>query len=125
MKKIVKSIKSFFATSISDSDKMEFIISINSINIVRAKITAITFAILEAMMLLIHYRMNRENLFNIPYIYYGFMYILMIVVMIAFFIIFTKLGTDISKHISGIRYTGIFLSALYCRGVQEYHCWIN
>lgn len=55
----------------SDSDKKEFVISINTINIVRAKITTITFVILEAMMLLIHYRINRENLFDIPYIYYG------------------------------------------------------
>jgi predicted metal-binding membrane protein len=105
----------------SDSDKTEFVISINRINIVRAKITTIIFVILEAMVLLIHYRTNRENLFNIPYIYYGSMYVLMLVAMIAFFMIFTKLGADVSKHISCIRYTGIFFIGfilMWCAGIS-------
>lgn len=106
--RIVKFIKSFFITSISDSDKTEFVISINTINIARGKITTIAFIILEAIILVIHYITNRENLFNIPYIYYGSMYILMLVVMIAFFVIFTKLGAEVSKHISRIHYAGIF-----------------
>ena len=87
----------------------------------RAKITTITFVILEAMMLLTHYITNRENLFNIPYIYYGSMYILMLVVMIAFFTIFTKLGADVSKHISCIRYAGIFFIGfilMWCAGIS-------
>lgn len=105
----------------SDSDKTEFVISINRINIVMARITTMTFVILEAIILLIHYRIHRENLFNIPYIYYGFMYILMLVVMVAFFTIFTKLGTDVSKHISCIRYTGILFIGfilMRCAGIS-------
>jgi len=121
LEKIVKPIKDFFITSIPDSDKKEFIISINKINIVRAKITTITFVILEAIIILIHYRIHREDLFNIPYIYYGFMYILMLAVMIAFFTIFIKLGTDVSKHMSCIRYTGIFFIGfilMWCAGIS-------
>lgn len=76
----------------SDNDKKEFTISINRINIARAKVTTITFIFLEALMLLYHYITNKENLFNVPYRYYGCMYILMLVAMTAFFIIFTKLG---------------------------------
>lgn len=105
----------------SDSDKTEFLISINRINILSAKITTITFVILEAIMLLVHYRTNRENLFDIPYIYYGSMYILMLIAMIAFFTIFTKLEADISKHISCIRYTGIFFIGfilMWCAGIS-------
>jgi len=45
----------------SDSDKTEFIISINRINIVRAKITTITFVILEAMVLLIHIEQTEKT----------------------------------------------------------------
>ena len=81
--KIVEFIKSFFIRPMSDSDKAEFFISINKINIVRAKITTITFVILEVMMLVFHYSINRENLLS-HLIYYGSMYILMLVVMIAF-----------------------------------------
>jgi hypothetical protein len=119
--KIVEFIKSFFIRPMSDSDKAEFFISINKINIVRAKITTITFVILEVMMLVFHYSINRENLFITPYIYYGSMYILMLVVMIAFFIIFTKLGTDVPKHISCIRSTGIFFIGfilMWCAGIS-------
>jgi len=93
----------------SDSDKTEFAISISRINIARAKITAIAFVILEIMMLLAHYITNRDNLFDIPYIYYGAKYILMLVVMIVFFTIINKPGTDVSNYISCIRTTGIFL----------------
>lgn len=119
--RIVEFIKNFFTTSIADSDKMEFAISIYRINIVRAKITAITIVILEAMMLLIHYKINRENLFNAPYIYYGAMYILMLVVMIAFFGIFTKLGADVARHISSVRFTGIVFIGfilMWCAGIS-------
>jgi len=108
-------------TSISDSDKTEFIISINKINIVRAKITTMTFVILEVIVLLFHYRVNRENLFSAPYIYYGSMYILMLVVMIAFFAIFTKFGTDVPEYLSRIRYTGIFFIGfilMWCAGIS-------
>jgi len=119
--RMVKFIQSFFIASTSDSDKSEFVISINRINVVRAKITSMTFIILEAMVLLIHYMTNKENLFNIPYIYYGSMYVLMLVAMIVFFTLFTKLGADVSKHISSIRCTGIFFICfilLWCAGIS-------
>ncbi|HHY81650.1 MAG TPA: GGDEF domain-containing protein [Clostridiales bacterium] len=119
--RIVEFIKSFLITPMSDSDKAEFTISINRINVVRAKITAITFIILEVMVLLMHYRMNRENLFNSPYIYYGSMYILNLAAMIAFFAIFTRLEVDVPKHISSIRYTGIFFIVfilMWCAGIS-------
>lgn len=37
--------------------------------------------------LLIHHLKNSENLFDAPYICYGFMYVLMLAAMIAFFVI--------------------------------------
>lgn len=45
----------------------------------------------------------------------------MLVVMIAFFTIFTKLGADVAKHISCIRYTGIFFIGfilMWCAGIS-------
>lgn len=49
------------------------------------------------------------------------MYIIMLVVMIAFYAIFTKLGADVPKHISCIRFTGIsFISfiLIWCAGIS-------
>ena len=106
--KLLRFIKKNFILSMSDRDKAEFTISINRINTARAKITSTIFIVMEFMMLIIHYITNKENLFRTPYIYYGSMYILMLTVMIAFLIIYTRLGTDVPKNISRIRRTGVF-----------------
>jgi len=108
LKKIEEFIKSFFIISMSDSEKHEFEISINKINIARAKVTSLTFAILEALMLTIHVIANKARLFTIPYVYYGFMYILMLLVMLVFLIIFSILGADLSNNLIKLRTIGIF-----------------
>lgn len=108
---IMKLIKSFFITSLPYGYKAEFTISINKLNISRAKITTVTFVVLEIMIFLIHYIKNREKLFDAPYICYGFMYALMLAAMIAFFVIFAKLGTDVPRYVSSIRISGIFFIA--------------
>jgi diguanylate cyclase (GGDEF)-like protein len=119
--RIVRFIKGLFTTPLSDCDKNEFAVSINRINIARAKITTLTFVIIEAIMLLIHCVINRENLFEMPYICYGFMYVLMLLVMIALFAAFTKLGADVPKNISFIRIAGIIFIGfilIWCAGIS-------
>ena len=118
---MVQFIKNFIATSVSDSDKTEFVISICKINVFRARITAVVFAVLEIMMLLFHSLSHRENLSQVPYLYYGYMYILMLAAMIAFFVIFTKLGADVEKHLSSIRCAGILFIGfilIWCAGIS-------
>ncbi len=119
LNKIKNFIKSFLPITISD--KTEFEIDMNRMNVARAKITAITFIVLEAMMIAIHYHINKDNLFVTPYIYYGFMYILMLLVMLAFLTIYMKLGTDVLRYISAIRLVGyVFISfiLIWCAGIS-------
>ena len=58
--KILNFIKKFLSTSISDGCKFEYDLYINKINIVKAKITAITFIVLEVMMIVTHYITNKD-----------------------------------------------------------------
>lgn len=119
--KMPKSAKRLLSTSLSDSHKTEFEIDINRTNIAKAKITAMTFIFLEVMMMVIHCIANKDNLFVAPYLYYGSMYILMLLVMIAFLAAFTKLGADVPRHIARIRYAGIFFISLiliWCAGIS-------
>lgn len=56
-----------------------------------------------------------------PYICYGFMYVLMLLVMIALFAAFTKLGADVPKNISFIRIAGIIFIGfilIWCAGIS-------
>lgn len=119
--RILESIKNFLSTSIPDNDKAEFIISINRINIVRGKITTIVFILLETMLLSVYFISNRSSFFNKPDVYYGVMYVLMLLVMIAFLAVFIKMGTDMPKYISSIRFAGIiFISfiLIWCAGIS-------
>ncbi|MDD4680050.1 MAG: hypothetical protein PHP79_04050, partial [Clostridia bacterium] len=118
--KILNFIKKFLSTSISDGCKFEYDLYINKINIVKAKITAITFIVLEVMMIVTHYITNKDKLFDVPYIYYGSMYITILLAMIAFLVIFTRLGTDVPQNIAGIRYAGVFFISfilMWCAGI--------
>ena len=119
--KVPKSAKRFLSTSLPDGHKTACEIDINRMNIVKAKITAITFILLEVMMIVIHFIANKDTLFVAPHLYYGSMYILMLFVMIAFLAVFTKLGTDVPKHIAGIRYLGVFFVSfilMWCAGIS-------
>ncbi|HCS73806.1 MAG TPA: hypothetical protein DIW17_08020, partial [Clostridiales bacterium] len=119
--KILNFIKKFLSTSISDGCKFEYDLYINKINIVKAKITAITFIVLEVMMIVTHYITNKDKLFDVPYIYYGSMYITILLAMIAFLVIFTRLGTDVPQNIAGIRYAGVFFISfilMWCAGIS-------
>lgn len=90
-------------------------------NVMRAKITAFVFIVLEALMLMIHSIKNRENLFRAPYIYYGSMYVLLLLVMIVYLAVFIKLGTDAAKNLSKIFFAGtLFINfiLLWCAGIS-------
>lgn len=119
--KIAKGVKNFFATSLPDGDKREFLISVNTINASRARTTALTFALLEVAMIAVHFLTNRQRLFDRPYIYYGALYLLMLAVMIVFIAVFAKLASDVPKNLLRIRVAGICFTVfilMWCAAIS-------
>lgn len=108
-------------SSLENKYKNEFSTVVNNINVSRAKATALTFIILETVMLIAAFIFRRESFFQKPAIYYEVMYALLLVVMIAYFLIFTRLKNNISEHGTSISITGIcFISTilLWCAGIS-------
>lgn len=119
--KIFKLIRNFLLLSVSDSYKTEFVVDINRINVARAKITAITFIILEIMQLVALYIIKRDGFLRKTDIYYEAMYILLLLVMMVYLLIFVKLGSNIPEHSIGIWVAGIsFISIIlfWCAGIS-------
>jgi len=119
--KLLDHMKSIFKKSMPESDRAEYHLSISKINVARAKITAALIIALEVLMLVVHYLMHRENLFEKPYIYYGSMYVLLLLFMIGFLAAFMRLGADVAKNSSRIRAVGtLFIGfvLLWCAGIS-------
>jgi diguanylate cyclase (GGDEF)-like protein len=118
---IFNSIRKFLLVSVSDKHKREFVIGINRINITRAKITAITFIALEVMQLVASFIIKGNSLLKKPDMYYGAMYIIMLIAMILYLLIFIKLGNNIPKYGTSIRFAGAsFISFIlfWCAGIS-------
>lgn len=118
---IVKLIKSFLFASVEHKYKKEFVNDINGINVTRAKITSVTFIVLEVMQLLLWFFLSKGSLLKTPGIYYGAMYFLLLIAMIVYLFIFLKLGTNVSKYETGISIAGIcFVSSilLWCAAIS-------
>lgn len=119
--KIFKLIRSFLLVSVSDKYKREFVIGINRINVTRAKITAITFIALEIMQLVVSFIIKRDGFLKKPDIYYGAMYILLLLVMIVYLVIFVKLENNVPEYGTSIRVAGVsFVSFIlfWCAGIS-------
>lgn len=119
--KIFKLIKSFLPVSVSDNCKTEFDTGINRINIARAKITSITFIVLEIMLLVVSYIIKENGFLKKTDSYYKTMYVFLLVAMIAYLLIFVRLGKNIPEHARNIRVAGIsFISVilLWCAGIS-------
>ncbi|HBN85632.1 MAG TPA: hypothetical protein DDZ89_17515 [Clostridiales bacterium] len=121
LKETIKSIPEFFSTSLSGQDKTEFMILHNRINVVRLKITATAFIILEIIMLSVYFIVTKGDLLDHPDKTYGWMYISMLVVMSIFLLIFIHLGKNVVKHGFGINCSGILFSIFilaWCAGIS-------
>jgi diguanylate cyclase (GGDEF)-like protein len=119
--KIFKLIKSFLLISVSDGYKREFDISINRINVTRAKITAITFILLEVIQFIASFIVKNEDFLKRPDIYYGTMYILMIIAMAVFLLLFIKLEKNISENGTSFMVAAVsFISfiLIWCAGIS-------
>lgn len=101
--------------------KRDFETSINEINISRGKVTSITFIILEILILLFSLAAKKEAFFKPPNMYYGVMYVLMIIAMLIHLLVFNRLGKDILKYRTSIQTAGIsyvVFILLWCAGIS-------
>lgn len=119
--KIFKSISDFLKVSVSEEYKEEFQSSINSINIAKGKTTATFFIVLEVIMLIISLLINKDKFLSTPNVYYGMMYILMIIAMVIYLLLFIKFEKDIHKYRisilkAGVTFAGFILC--WCAGIS-------
>lgn len=119
--RIFKLMKDFLLVSVSDRYKKEFEIDINMINITRGKITAITFITVEIVQLTASLIIKGDAFLKRPSIYYGVMYITMIIAMTLFLLMFIKLENNISKNSTSIAVVGAFFAIFilsWCSGIS-------
>lgn len=117
----LRSAGSLLLPSVPEGEKTEFITEIYRTDIAKAKITSITFIVLEVIMLISYIAINGNDLFGTPGVYYGIMYMIMIPAMTVFLSVFSRLARDIPGHKTGIRYTGIFFNGfilIWCAGIS-------
>jgi diguanylate cyclase (GGDEF)-like protein len=93
--------------SVSNNYKEEFVIGITRINITRGKIASITIIALEVMMLIASLIIKRDSFLKKPDIYYGVMYILLLIFMIIYLLIFNKLENSITEYGTSIRFVQV------------------
>jgi diguanylate cyclase (GGDEF)-like protein len=96
---------------VPERDKEELNISIQTINVVRAKITALAFIIIEIVLLTISVAMRNDEFLQKPYIYYNGMYLLMVIIMTIHLIVYTRLAKNVKENCSCILYSGVIFTS--------------
>lgn len=96
-------------------------LGIHKRNISRGRITAATFLIIEAIILIATVIWKRETSFQRPDVYYELMYLLMVFGMLVFFMLFDKLKRNMTKFtlandIVGLMFTTFILG--WCAGIS-------
>ena len=110
--KLCKSIRTFFLLPVADEYKAALTLDINRTNMAKVKTIAITFLVLEVLMVAASLIIKKEALFSTPDLYYFAMYLFLIAAMSVFLGIFHKLGKNIPAHEMGIRSAGISFTCL-------------
>ncbi len=119
--KLFKSIRTFFLIPVADEYKAELTLDLNRTNMAKVKTIAITFLVLEVLMVAASLIIKKEALFSKPDLYYFAMYLFLIAAMSIFLGIFHKLGKNIPAHGMGIRIAGISFTCLllfWCAGIS-------
>lgn len=119
--KAVSILKNLLAIPVSKEHKNEFDIEINKINIVRGKITAKLFIIVELLQLFTLFAVKKGELLEEPNIYYGAMYLFLIFAMMVFYKIFNTFGRDVRRYLNNINIAGIFFAdiiLIWCGGIS-------
>lgn len=115
---VFRLIKSLFIVSVPEQHKREFSLAVNKINISRAKATAVTFIVLESILIIMSFS-NSKNEF--PDLYYRGMYALMLTAMIVYLLVFRKWGKNIAGNKTIIEVGGIFFACIilyWCVGIS-------
>lgn len=118
--KIFQLIKSLFVVSVAEQYKREFVLTVNEINVRRVKVTAITFIILEGILIIISLVKNKSDFFKQPDVYYSGMYVLLFIASILYLLVFIKLGKNIPASGTLIQVIGISFTCLllyWCVGI--------
>ncbi|HHY30973.1 MAG TPA: diguanylate cyclase [Syntrophaceticus sp.] len=113
-------IKSLFVVSVAEQYKREFVLTVNEINVRRVKVTAITFIILEGILIIISLVKNKSDFFKQPDVYYSGMYVLLFIASILYLLVFIKLGKNIPASGTLIQVIGISFTCLllyWCVGI--------
>lgn len=102
-----KFIRDFLFFQVPENNKKEFNSYINRINIVRGKFVAAAFIFIESFLILFFIIIKKQQFFKAPDLYYGYIYLLILIAMIIYLVIFNKLGKDIPKNETSIICAGI------------------
>ena len=116
--KLMQSIKKLFIISVSERFNREFTIAVHRYNISRVKATAVTFIVLEIIMIVMSLFKNK---YQFPDICYSGMYVFLLFSMITYLLLFIKLGRNIPANSTIIQIGGISFAALilyWCAGIS-------
>ena len=99
--------KDFLFIKVSEKNLKEFNTYINRINIERGKVTAAALIFIETFLILFFMLTRKQQFFKVPYLYYGIIYMLLLIGMLIYLAVFIRLGKNIPKSQTSIIYTGI------------------
>lgn len=121
MYKILQQLKGIMQVTISDKYQKDFEVYIDSVNIERGKITAITFIVLKVMIIIASFAMQKGTFLEKPGVYYFCMYLIMIIGMIIHLFAFVQIGKNVAAHKMAIRIIGVTFAGfilLWCAGIS-------
>ena len=98
MLKLFKFLKDFLFIPIPENYKMEFKTETNLINLSRVKTTAITFIVLEVIIVIATLLYKKDAFLEQIGFYYLVMYVSLIIAMIVFLLVFSRLRKNVSKN---------------------------
>jgi diguanylate cyclase (GGDEF)-like protein len=114
-------IRDFLLLSVQDKYKREFDIDIARVNVEKAKISSMSFLIVEVILLVASLIIKGKEFFKQPNAYYGIMYIAMIIVMVFYLPLFIKLEKNVAKYSTNIQIAGtsfVIFILFWCAGIS-------
>lgn len=110
--KIIHFISRILFVSLPEREKQEFDTEILRINVARGKATAITFIVVEVIILAVSFLNKKSSMLKQPEVYYSSMYFLLMLAMSVYVYIFMKVEKNIAKNRTKIWITGISFALL-------------
>ncbi len=116
-----KRLRNFFTVTVPERNKIEFKISVAKSNLVRGKITALTFIVLEVVQFISLYVRNGGDFSRQTDLYRAEMYLSMSAVMVLYVPVFCRLERKVSRHLSAIQAVGVAFGVFllsWCAGLS-------